>query len=154
MLIGRLPHRGDLMGELTKVAVENGIKAGAVQVIGALERATLGFYDQWHKSYRALPFDRNVEIVSGLGNISLRDGAPFVHLHLSISDETGSVFGGHAMEGCTIFAAEYFILPIPGIQPVRTFDETTGLHLWERMRYAPGSPDDIPPDLKRALFIP
>lgn len=154
MLIGRLPHRSDLIGGLTAIATKNGIRAGALQVIGALERAKLGFYDQWHKSYRELPFDRHLEIVSGLGNISLRDGTPLVHLHLSLSDDEGKVWGGHGMEGCTVFAAEFFITPLPGIEPVRTFDETTGLHLWERELYtAPGN-KKLSPELERALLHP
>lgn len=152
MLIGRLPHKGDLLGGLTATAVEGGVKAGLIQVIGSLERAKLAFYDQWAKRYREFSLDVPLEIVAGLGNISLKDGNPVVHLHLSLTDQEGHMRGGHAVEGCTVFAAEFAITPLPGITPVRVRDETTGLFLWERERY--GSASEIPAEVQRALFIP
>ena len=154
MFMGRIHHQADLIGALTEVARVNGIQAGAIQVMGALQRAKVGFYDQWHKTYRELPFARPMEVVSGTGNISLRDGNPFVHLHLSLSDEEGKVFGGHAMEGCTVFAAEYVIMPLPGAAPVRVFDETTGLYLWEREQYTAPGHKELSPELERALLHP
>ena len=154
MFMGKLPHHADLIGALTDATRVNGIQAGAIQVMGALQRAKVGFYDQWSKTYREIPFAKPLEIVSGTGNISLRDGKPFVHLHLSLSDEEGKVFGGHAMEGCTVFAVEYVIMPLPAGAPVRVFDETTGLFLWEREQYpAPGS-KGLDPELERALLHP
>lgn len=154
MFMGRIHQQADLIGALTEAARANGIQAGAIQVMGALQRAKVGFYDQWHKTYREIPFARPMEIVSGTGNISLLDGNPFVHLHLSLSDEEGKVFGGHAMEGCTVFAAEYVIMPLPGAAPVRGFDETTGLHLWEREQYPAPGHKELSPELQRALHHP
>lgn len=154
MFMGKLPHQADLIGALTEAATANGIRAGALQVIGALQGARLGFYDQWSRAYRELAFAKPLEIVSGMGNVSLRDGKPFVHLHLALSDEEGKVFGGHAMEGCTVFAAEYIIIPLPGVTPVRGFDETTGLHLWEREQYPAPGQTELSPELQRALHHP
>ncbi|RNC69203.1 MAG: DNA-binding protein [Desulfuromonadales bacterium] len=154
MFIGKLPHQADLLGALAGVAAENGIRAGMVQVTGALQRAKVGFYDQWMKAYRELPFNEPLEIVSGVGNVSQRDGAPFVHLHLSLSNSEGKVIGGRGMEGCIIFAAEFFILPLPGIEPIRTLDETTGLQLWRQALYATGREKELSPELQRALFNP
>jgi len=154
MFMGKLPHKADLLGSLTEAAGANGIRAGAIQVMGALQEAKVGFYDQWSKAYRELPFNKPLEIVSGTGNISLRDGKPFVHLHLSLSDEEGKVFGGHAMEGCTVFAAEYIIMPLTGTTPVRVFDETTGLYLWERDQYPAPGQKELSPELQRALLHP
>ena len=55
---------------------------------------------------------------------------PFVHLHLTLSDETGAASGGHAMSGCRIFAAEAAIQVAEGPEKHRVFDEATGLFLW------------------------
>lgn len=154
MFMGKLPHKADLIGSLTEAATANGIWAGAIQVMGALQGAKVGFYDQWSKTYRELTFAKPLEIVSGMGNVSLRDGKPFVHLHLSLSDEEGKVFGGHAMEGCTVFAAEYIIMPLTGATPLRVFDETTGLYLWERDQYPASGQKELSPELERALLHP
>ncbi len=154
MFMGKLPHKADLIGSLTEAATANGIRAGAIQVMGALQGAKVGFYDQWSKTYRELTFAKPLEIVSGMGNVSLRDVKPFVHLHLSLSDEEGKVFGGHAMEGCTVFAAEYIIMPLTGATPLRVFDETTGLYLWERDQYPAPGQKELSPELERALLHP
>lgn len=154
MLMGKLAHQADLIEALTGAAGTHGVKAGTVQVVGALRKAKLGFYDQWRKTYRELPFERPMEIVSGMGNVSLRDGKPFIHLHLALSDDEGKVFGGHALGGCTVFAAEFTIMPLPGAEPVRVFDETTGLYLWEKEIYPAEAHREISPELARALLQP
>ena len=53
-----------------------------------------------------------------------------MHLHLTMGKSDLSVIGGHAMPGCTIFAAEACIIPLEGEDLVRGFDEPTGLPLW------------------------
>lgn len=126
----RMPKGGDLLEEIGRVAEGLGMRRGLVQVIGALERASLGFYHQDTREYEAHEVDQPVEMLSGLGNVSLKDGQPFVHLHLVLSDKTGACIGGHAMPGCVIFAGECAIRPVEGPDLVRQFDEATGLFLW------------------------
>lgn len=129
-ILTRLRKGEDLVTELTRVCEENDITRGTVQVIGALEKAELGYYNQQTFEYEAHPVDKNVELLAGMGNISLKDSKVFVHLHLTLSDETGAALGGHAMEGCTIFAAEAFIREVEGKPLKRVYDEPTKLFLW------------------------
>ncbi|SNB46032.1 PPC domain-containing DNA-binding protein [Geobacter sp. DSM 9736] len=135
MIIGKLPYRTDLLRELNKFAKEHDVTAGFIQLIGSLSRARLSYYDQKTHAYQVLDFDAPYEIVSGTGNISIRDGAPFVHIHLAVSDKEGTVVGGHCLDGCTIFAVEFIIWPFRGPAPRRTLDPTTGLLLWENGSY-------------------
>ncbi len=128
--MGRLTKEADLLAALTTVCKENNIRRGSVQVIGALEKAVLGYYHQDRREYEHHPVTENVEILSGLGNISIKDGEPFVHMHLTLSKADCSCVGGHAMPGCTIFAAEAVITEIPGPDLVRGPDAPTGLPLW------------------------
>jgi predicted DNA-binding protein with PD1-like motif len=74
--------------------------------------------------------NEHVEILSGQGNVSLKDGKPFVHLHLVLGRSDGSCLGGHAAAGCKIFACEAAILALDGPALVREPDEATGLALW------------------------
>ena len=131
MIIGRLPYRSDLVRGLNKLAQDQGIQAGVVQVIGSLGRARLSFFDQKMRAYRELDFDAPHEIVSGTGNISRRDGKPTVHLHLAVADSEGRVVGGHCLEGCLVYAVEFAIWPFAGKTPQRAPDGATGLLLWE-----------------------
>ena len=137
MIIGRLPFKSDLLRELNKIAAQQDINAGVVQVMGSLSRARLSFFDQKIRAYRELDFDASHEIVSGTGNVSLRtdDGVPYAHLHIAVADSTGKVVGGHCLEGCTVFAVEFVIWPFRGTPPRRVLDQTTGLLLWEKSLY-------------------
>lgn len=140
MLIGRLPYKCDLLRELGKIAAQQQIKAGIVQVMGSLSRARLSFFDQKIRAYRELDFDAPHEIVAGNGNISLRgeDAVPSVHLHIAVAESQGKVLGGHCLEGCMVFAVEFVIWPFAGTPPRRVPDSSTGLHLWEQPLYREG----------------
>jgi len=137
MIIGKLPYKSDLVRELNKIAAQQDIKAGVVQVMGSLSRARLSFFDQKIRAYRELDFDASHEIVAGSGNISLRsdDGVPSAHLHIAVADSTGQVVGGHCLEGCTVYAVEFVIWPFQGDPPRRVLDQATGLLLWEQPLY-------------------
>lgn len=128
---GRLPYGGDILTSLTDFVKRKGIKKGQVQVIGAVQRAVVGFYDQATRKYSSLAFDKPLEILSVTGNISLKDGQPFIHAHIALSDGEGKSFGGHLMEGTIVFAGEYIIREFQGDELVRAYDDQTGLALWD-----------------------
>ena len=136
MLIGKLPFRTDLLYELNRLVARQEIKAGSIQIIGGLERARLSFFDQKKRAYQERSYDGPHEIIVGTGNVSMRDDSPHVHLHLAIANQEGSVFGGHCLEGCTIYAVEYVIMPFAGPTPRRVLDQATGLYLWEKESYS------------------
>jgi predicted DNA-binding protein with PD1-like motif len=132
LLMGRLSRGGDLLGELMDVCGREKISLGRVEVIGAVERARLGYYHQVSKEYRTLALNEPLEIASFQGNISVRDDGPFVHAHITLANERGMTFGGHLLSGSVVFAAEFIIETFTGPSFVRTFDEDTGLHLWQK----------------------
>lgn len=131
-VLTRLPKEGDLLSELNALCKEKNIRRGTVQVMGAVENATLGYYLQDERRYISQEFDEHMEILAGIGNVSIKDGDPFVHLHLTLSRKDFSVIGGHTMPGCKIFAAEVCIITLEGEELVRGFDEPTGLPLWSQ----------------------
>lgn len=128
-IIGRLDHASDLLESLTDIVVKNNVRAGKIQAIGALYNAHFGFYDSHNKSYIWIDVDKHVELVSLMGNISIKDGKPFVHAHIAVADEKGATFGGHLGPGNKVFACEYIISPYDG-ELVRKLDSETNLPLW------------------------
>ena len=129
--IGRFKVNRDLLGELTKLSKEEGIKLGVFSVIGALTCAKLGYYDQQAKKYiECVNLDKKLEIASCIGNISLKDGEIFVHAHITLANHEGRTYGGHLMPGAMIFAAEYHIKELTGAKLERKYDPETGLMLW------------------------
>ncbi len=131
-LLKKLPKGMDLLEALTEVCKEHDITRGTVQCIGALEKATIGFYLQEEQRYISHPVNEPVEILVGAGNVSLKDGEPFIHLHLTLGLQDGGCLGGHTMPGCPIFACEACIIKLDGMPLERGFDEPTGLPLWKK----------------------
>lgn len=131
ILMGKLPHGADLLEELTAVCEKENITLGTVQAIGAVQKACIGYYDQDTHTYEFDTLDQHLEIVSLLGNISLRDGKPMVHAHVTLSDEKNVCCGGHLGSGTIVFACEFVITSCDGPHLVRDHDEQTGLPLWK-----------------------
>jgi predicted DNA-binding protein with PD1-like motif len=129
-LMVRLQHDTDLLRSITELARRRGIEAGSFTAIGALKRARLAYYDQKKHEYREIKIDSPHEIASCTGNISLKDGEPFLHAHVVLADETGNAKAGHLLEGI-VFAAEVHLRQLRGAKLERKYDEVTGLSLWE-----------------------
>jgi len=128
-MLARLDHGEDIIRQITNLAEENGIETGALSVIGALSRAKLGYYDQLSHEYGTFSLEEPMELASCLGNISLRDGRPFVHAHAVLSNREGKTWGGHLTSG-VIFAAEVYLQELSGLPLMRVYDSITGLTLW------------------------
>lgn len=132
VIVGRLRRGDDILAALGALARQQHIGAGWIQLLGAVERAHLAFYDQAQQRYRDFHLDEPAEILAGTGNISRVAGAedPFVHLHLTLGDGEGRAWGGHVLEGTRIFACEYAIWVLDGPALERASDAETGLKLW------------------------
>ncbi len=124
-------HGKDLLKSISDYCLENDIKIAFITVIGALQRARFSYYNQKEKKYYQNLLEKPVEIISCLGNVSIKEGKPFVHIHISVSDEKGNVFGGHLEEGNIVFAAECAIFDLEGDLLERKFNKTTNLFLWD-----------------------
>jgi uncharacterized protein len=119
----------DLLEGLNRAVEGLGFEGATLQVIGGLEQATVGYFDPKAKQY--LPTSTgHVEICAGLGNVSIRDGRPFIHLHLVLSGPDGSAVGGHAMEGCRTFVVEAYLRKLDGPAPARQETPDMGLKVW------------------------
>ena len=131
VFIGRLPSGANLLESLTAVCREENVRFGVVTAIGAVSSARLGYYKQDEQEYiDCLNIEKGLEIASCMGNVSLKDGEIFVHVHVTLSDEEGRCYGGHLMPGTRIFAAEYSIRELEGQPYTREHDTGTGLALW------------------------
>jgi predicted DNA-binding protein with PD1-like motif len=127
----RLPRGSDLLQGLTEAAQKLGIEAGTVQAIGAVDNLTVAFFEPEEKEYEPLHIDEHLEITSSLGNVSLRDRQPFVHVHVTASDRQGRVVGGHLLEGSTVFLIEAYFRALGGDAPVRRQEDDLGLAVWQ-----------------------
>ncbi len=131
VVVRRLAPGGDLLEELTKLARDENITLGAITGIGALRGAVVGTVSTTSGQYTTTSLSGDLEMCALEGNVSLKDGAPFVHVHVTVADEQGRCFGGHVMPGCEIFVAEVTIWDLEGPALVREpRAECRGLALW------------------------
>jgi len=66
-----------------------------------------------------------------VGNISLKDGRPFLHAHVTLADKEGHAFGGHLAPGTIVFVCELVVQALEGPEFTRELDQETGLPLWK-----------------------
>jgi hypothetical protein len=130
MFMGKLAHGVDLLEEITKISVDQDIHLGRVEALGAVKKARLGYYNQKEREYHFYELDQTLEITSLVGNISIKDGAPIVHAHVTFSDMDGHAYGGHLAPGTIVFACEIVIQVLDGPKFERGLDQETGLPLW------------------------
>jgi uncharacterized protein len=116
----RLLPGQDLRQELCAYVESNGVGAAAVLTcVGSLTQTALRYAGRRDGSMRSGRF----EIVSLVGTL----GEGGAHLHVSLADENGAMFGGHVLEGCLVqTTAEVVLLELPGVAFDREPDPETG----------------------------
>ena len=97
--------------------------------IGAISDPELGYYDIDKKEYIKKIFSGHFEIVSLVGNMTIKDDKPFIHSHITLTDENFRAFGGHLFD-CKISAAGEFIIFKGNELIKRTYNDSVGLSLW------------------------
>lgn len=131
VLLGRLEKGEDLLEAFTRFARCHQIRLGIITAIGALQAARIALYDQKSFKYTTWEINEESEIDNLSGNISLKDGEVFCHLHATLTMPDGRTIGGHVCEGCIVFACEFIVQEIIGEDFIRTPDKDTGLSLWQ-----------------------
>lgn len=96
------------------------------------KKAVKSYYHQDRRVYEDIELNEHLEIVSYLGNLSMRDSKPAIHLHINIGDRKGNVKGGHLQKGTIIFTGEFVIDEMLGFILECEHDPETALPLWRK----------------------
>ena len=128
--VGRLPHGKDLIASIEDFCIESSIQMATFSVIGAVSSATIGAYDQKQQVYVTYTENMPMEVVTCIGNVSLKDQAPVIHAHIVLGDERGKIIGGHLFSETVLYAGEMDLQELVGKPLERLYDRTTGLFLW------------------------
>ena len=121
-------ERGEKMAEvLNRTVAEKKILGGMISGLGALKDVELGYYDLEKREYIRKTFsDEDYELISLNGNISLKDGQPYCHVHASLGRSDFSVFGGHLFEATVAVTCEISIVPMQ-FMPERLLNPDVGI---------------------------
>ncbi|MGI6568826.1 MAG: PPC domain-containing DNA-binding protein [Erysipelotrichaceae bacterium] len=127
-IVVRLDKGEEIVSSLIKVAKEYNVKLGTIQALGATNYVKIGLFNVEEKKYYSNVLTKDMEITSLIGNISQKDGEPYLHLHINVADGKQNVYGGHLNECIISATCELFIDVIDG-EVDRYFDEKIGLNL-------------------------
>ncbi|RLF88580.1 DNA-binding protein [Thermococci archaeon] len=124
----RVPEGEEFIRYMHEFLEREGIEVGIVNAIGTLKDPKIGYFLEGEKRYKVIELRGTYEIASLIGNISLKDGRPFLHAHVVLGNSEGKAFGGHLIEG-RVLVAEVFVLELKGERLERKMTEK-GLALW------------------------
>ncbi len=125
----RLTKGEDIFETITSFLKREEITSGEVRAIGSLEEYCLAYFDG--NEYLPIQKKEHVELVSLMGNISLKDGEPFPHMHAVISSITGACIGGHVLPGNIVSYVVEVIITQFSESVERKFDHSSNLVLWD-----------------------
>ena len=115
-----------VMDTLTRFCESEGIDNAKISGIGAVKNTEIGAYDTIKKEYIRKEFSDVLELVSYEGNITLKEGKPFVHAHVVLSDQDMKPYGGHLFETTVAAVGEFFLKKFDG-NAFRELNEDVGL---------------------------
>ena len=96
--------------------------------IGAVNGATLGWFDPKRKMYRKIPIQGQHEVIGMSGDIALYQGKPIVHTHMVVGYPDGTTRGGHVLSAYVSPTLEV-MLTVDSIAMHKRLDSETDLTL-------------------------
>lgn len=129
--MGRLPNGADIVASVTRIANEEGIKGGRVEVHGSVARGVMTIFNPETRMAETIEREGGMEIAAMSGTISQFKGRSMARLNCVLAAPDGSCIGGTVSVGTIVYAAEVVITELLGGTLTRDFDAETGLPLWK-----------------------
>ena len=122
-------YQGDeAFSGLLEFAEKYRVTSAHFTAIGALNKATLGWFDPQRKMYKKIPVDGQHEVIGMSGDIAMYRGEPVVHTHMVVGSPDGTTLGGHVLAAYVSPTLEVMVTVDPiGMQ--KRLDPTTDLTL-------------------------
>lgn len=120
VIVARLLAGDDLKKSILHLCADRLIGAGAVVcAVGSLSRAHMRLAG----AAESMELLEELEVISLMGTVS----ASACHLHVSVANGSGQVFGGHLLEGCEVrTTVELIISSFDDLEFRRERDPDTG----------------------------
>ena len=127
----RLDPGEEIVASLTRLVEQENVQLGTVSALGAAGDVTIGIFNTKEKQYYSQRYQGDYEISALVGNVTQKDGEPYLHLHITIGNPvTGEVHAGH-LSSATISATLELFLQVWDGQVGRKFSDQVGLNLFE-----------------------
>ena len=127
----RLDPGEEIVSCLTRLVEQEDVQLGTVSALGAAGDVTIGIFNTREKQYYSKRYQGDYEISALVGNVTRKEGEPYLHLHITIGNPvTGEVHAGH-LTAATISATLELFLQVWDGQVGRKFSDQVGLNLFE-----------------------
>ena len=63
--------------------------------LGAVSGARISYWNAETRAYEAHEMNEQMEVVSLIGNVTIKEGTPFTHIHVTLGRSDLSIIGGH-----------------------------------------------------------
>lgn len=100
----------ELHASMIEAARQFDVRGAMVSGIGAVDDLELGYFTLPEKVYVRRVVTHRVEAVSLMGNLSMKDGAPFLHCHGLFTGLDFGAFGGHVFRATASITLEMMVL--------------------------------------------
>jgi uncharacterized protein len=122
-------YQGDeAFSGLQEFAEKYHVTSAHFTAIGALNEATLGWFDPQRKMYKKIPIHGQHEVIGMSGDIALYQGKPIVHTHIVVGSPDGTTRAGHVLAAYVSPTLEVMVTVDP-IAMQKRFDPATDLTL-------------------------
>ena len=118
----------EVIAGLEAFAAEQRLNASHFSAIGAFKDAMLGYFDWGKKAYEKIPIHDQVEVLSLIGDVTLKDGKPNIHAHVVMGKRDATAHGGHLLQAHVQPTLEVILTEAPK-HLMRHFDSESGLAL-------------------------
>lgn len=119
-----------IANRLLKWLARNRIGYATMTGLGAVSGATVAYWNAESREYEHHVLNEQLEVVSLIGNVTIKDGAPFTHIHVTLGASDLSIRGGHFIDATVHPNLEVWLRPESGGLE-RTLDERSGLYLMD-----------------------
>jgi uncharacterized protein len=104
----------EILSSLKSFARTEHLAGSSFKAIGALSAVELGWLNWETRKYEtAVKLQEQVELLSLIGDIALKDDEPQVHAHLVIGRQDGTAHGGHLLSASVRPTCEIVITESP-----------------------------------------
>jgi predicted DNA-binding protein with PD1-like motif len=122
-------YQGDeAFSGLLEFAEKYHVTSAHFTAIGALNKATLGWFDPQRKMYKKIPINGQHEVIGMSGDIALYQGKPVVHTHMVVGSPDGTTHAGHVLDAYVSPTLEVMVV-VDSIAMKKRFDPETDLTL-------------------------
>ena len=120
----------DVLASIRAVCNAERVRLAEISALGAADYAEVGVYHLAEKRFLPRTLEGEMEICALTGSVTRRGTELYLHLHGSLADADGNVYGGHVNEIRVSATAEIFIRLLPG-EVNRRLEEESGIFLMD-----------------------